>query len=143
MSIRCSPAGCICVLLFGLAIQSGSDGSGGGVVAELLVDDVGEVALERSDGVALGAAFGAASLDVGAGARVHPGLGQGHHVDRVVEAAVAALVEPVPVSLSGGGGDGRGAVHAGEAVLGLDPAYVADLADDPGGTQVAEPDQLR
>jgi hypothetical protein len=38
--------------------------------------------------------------DVGASARVHPRLGQGHHVDRLVHASVASAVEPVALLLS-------------------------------------------
>lgn len=64
-------------------------------MAELLVDGVGEVALERAQGVAFAAAFGAAALEIGAGAGVVASLGERHHVQGVVEPPVAAPVEPV------------------------------------------------
>ena len=98
--------------------------------------------LSAPGGFAVGAAFGAAAGDVGAGARVHPRLGERHHVDRLVHPPVAGPVEPVPLSLSGGGRDGRGAVQGGEVPVGGDAVDVADLADDPGRDQLADADEL-
>ena len=112
-----------------------------GVLAELLVHGVGEVPFERAEGVASGASLGAAALEVGAGSRVVASLGERHHVQGVVEAAVAAPVEPVALCLARAGGDGGGAVEAGEAGLAGDAADVADLTDDAGGAEVADPDQ--
>src|SRR4051794_39545800 len=50
----------------------------------------------------------------------HSGLGDGRDVQHVVEPAVAAAVEPVPVVVPGGHVDGRGAGVAGEVRLGRD-----------------------
>src|SRR5262245_30986823 len=111
------------------------------VCDELPVDDVGEVAFERSGGFATAAAFAAAAADVGACTRIHSGLGERHHVDRGVDPTVAGAVEPVPLSLAGGGGDGCGAVERGEVAAGGDAADVADLAEDPGGDQLADADE--
>lgn len=89
-----------CALFFGPAgdqrdlLADCSDRVEGRVVTQLLVDDVGEVALERAHGVAYAASFASAVFDGGAGARVRARLGERHHVQCVIQAAVAAAVEP-------------------------------------------------
>jgi hypothetical protein len=60
-------------------------------------------------------------------------LADRRNVQGVVEAAVAAAVEPVPVVVAGGHVDGCGAGVAGEVVAAGEAAHVADLTDDPGG----------
>jgi hypothetical protein len=59
------------------------------------VELAADVTLEDADGLASGAAFGGAAGEVGAGAWVVTESGQGDGVERSVEAAVAAAVEPV------------------------------------------------
>src|SRR6516165_2539299 len=83
-----------------ICVSSGRRG-GRGVETQLPVDHVGEVSLQRAGRFAVGASLGLAAGDVGAGAWVHARLGQRHHVDRLVHAAVAGAVEPVPLALSG------------------------------------------
>jgi hypothetical protein len=83
---------------------------GGGVKAA--VDLAGEVALEASADLSEGASFGASAFDVGAGAGVHAHAGDDGHVQRAVQAPVAAAVDAVADRVAGGG---RDRVHAGEA----------------------------
>ena len=69
----------------------------------------GEVALEAAQRALLGLAFGPLARQVGLRGRVVAGAGDGDDVQRVVELAVAAAVEPVPVALTRGARDRRGA----------------------------------
>ena len=64
-------------------------------------DAAGEVAFEAADCVAVGLAFGAFAVDVGAGFGVAAGARDGDAVDGGVELAVAAAVEAVAVGLAG------------------------------------------
>ena len=65
------------------------------VVAEVAVDDLGELSLEAAEGFCGGLVFGPFALVVGAsGPGVH-GLDAGGHVERVVERSVAGAREPV------------------------------------------------
>ena len=83
----------------------------------------GDVALERADDLAFGAALGGAALDVGAGAGV---VDHAHHDDapeRVVCAAVATAVESLA------GGQSRRSVDRGDAA---EWAKAASLRRRPG-----------
>jgi hypothetical protein len=59
-----------------------------------------EVGLEATEGSLLGLAFGFFALEVSPGGRVMAGAADGDDVQRVVELAVAAAVEPVAVALA-------------------------------------------
>ena len=60
-----------------------------------MVDGADEEPLEAADGFAAALAFGAFALEVVAGRRVVAALGDRDPVERGVELAVAAAVEPV------------------------------------------------
>ena len=60
----------------------------------------GEVAFEAAERSLLGLALGLFALQVGLGGGVTAGAGDGDDVQRVVELAVAAAVEPVAVALA-------------------------------------------
>ena len=73
-------------------------------MSRLLVEDAvevaGEVALEQSDGVSAGLAFGDASCDVVPGGGVVQAAVEDHGVQGAVELSVAAAAEPVPGRLA-------------------------------------------
>jgi hypothetical protein len=87
---------------------------------ELPGDVAPEVALDLLGRLA----FGTATDDVGAGARVPGRASDADHVDRPVELAVAAAVEAVADSLAGGGGDGCCAGEHGEGCFAADAAVM-------------------
>ena len=67
-----------------------------GVEAELSVDAVGDLALQRAHGFARFVAVGDLAVVVGAAFAVGVAdLGDGDHVDRVVQRSVAASRQPV------------------------------------------------
>jgi hypothetical protein len=66
-----------------------------------------------------------------------PETGSSHHVQGVVELAVAASVEAMPLGLPGGCLDRRGPGQHGEGALGTDACGIADLAEDLGGEDEA------
>src|SRR5579871_6009315 len=113
-----------------------------GVGVECAVDDVGQVALEDAEGGFSGfaAGFGAA-LQQGDGGGVAAGLGDGGAVDRCVDLAVAAAVEPLRAVAAGaaGGGNRGGAVVAGVGGGAAEAADVAGLAEDAGGGDCPDP----
>src|SRR5690349_22474604 len=65
------------------------------------------------------------------------------HVDRVVEPAVAAQRQPVDLLFAGGHLGRGGAVVGGEAVPGGEPGHGDDIADDGGGNDRADAEDLR
>jgi hypothetical protein len=73
------------------------------------VEASGEVALEAAQRALGGLAFGFFAFQVGLGGRVVAGAGDRDDVQRMVELAVAAAVEPVLLALARGAGDRRGA----------------------------------
>ena len=77
-------------------------------------DAAGEVALEAADRFAGALAFAASAGDVVAGRLVAAGAGDDHAVQRRVDLAVAALVEPLALRVARAGGDRRDAGRAGQ-----------------------------
>jgi hypothetical protein len=67
-----------------------------------------------------------------------PDLGDGHHVQRVVDAAISGPRQPVPDLLAGGGVDGCGAVVGGELILRREPVDGLDLGQDAAGDHGAD-----
>jgi hypothetical protein len=67
-------------------------------------------------------------------------LGDGGHVDGVVDPAVPAPAQAVDLAAAGGDLDRRGAVAGGEVVAVAEAGHVADLGDDGGGDDRADPD---
>ena len=59
------------------------------------VDLAGEVSLETAADLSQSSSFCGSSLDVGPGLWVHAHAGDDGHVQRPVQAAVAATIEPV------------------------------------------------
>ena len=83
-------------------------------------------------------------LVVGAAVAVPvPDLGDRGHVDGVVDAAVAAQRQPVDLAVPGGHLDRGGAVIGGEVIAAGEPGHVADVADDGGGDDGADAEDLR
>ena len=79
------------------------------------VEDVaGEVSFEAAERFAGGLAFGAFAGEVGLGRSVGAGAGDGDAVQRRVELAAAAAVEPLAVGAARADGDGGDAGGAGE-----------------------------
>jgi hypothetical protein len=67
----------------------------GGARFQGLVDDADEESFEAADGFASALSFGSFAFEVVAGGGVVAGLGDRDPVERGVELAVAAAVEPV------------------------------------------------
>jgi hypothetical protein len=84
----------------------------------------GEVAFEAADGFAACFAFAGSAVEVGNRGGVAVAADHDDRVERTVELAVAAAVEPVADRLAGGGGDGCGAGESGEGGFGSDAAWV-------------------
>ena len=78
-----------------VAVWRGGRGGVGEVGAQRVVDLAGDVALEAAHDLALGLAFGGASLRVGAGALAVAQAADGDQVQGSVGLAVAAVVEAV------------------------------------------------
>src|SRR5262245_31170778 len=91
---------------------------------ERSVEGACEVALEAADRLAHALALARLALDVGDRRRVVLAAADDDRVQRTVELAVPAGVEPVAVDASGGGGDRGGAGEAGERGLGAEAAAV-------------------
>ena len=96
-------------------------------------DAAGEVAFEAADRFAFGFAFGVSAVEVGAGGWVGAGAGERDDVDRAVELAVTAAVEPVAFGVAGAGGDRGGAGVPREARVGREPFGAGGVADDDRG----------
>jgi hypothetical protein len=114
----------------------------GEVLYQAAEDDVGDSTLEAADGLEVGLAGGALAQVVVAAGSGHAGLGDGRDVQDVVEPAVAATVESVPVVVAGGHVDRCGACVAGEVSLGWKPADVDDLSDGLAGAELADSGDL-
>jgi hypothetical protein len=80
---------------------------GFGWEGEQVVEAAREVPLEAAQRALFALALGFLARQVGLGGGVVAGAGDGDDVQRVVELAVAAAVEPVAVALPGGAGDRR------------------------------------
>ncbi len=106
------------------------------------VDDIRQAALQTAQGFPAGLALGLLAGQVGARSRVVAGLGERGEVQRPVEPAVAAPVQPVPIGAPRRHRDRGGAVGRGKVVAGRKPVDVADLAQDAGRQQGADPDDL-
>ena len=91
---------------------------------QLTIDPSGEVALEAAADLLVGAAFGAASFDVGAGGGVAAHAGDDGHVQGSVQPPVTATVETVSGGVSGRGGDGVDTGERRERGLGAEPTDV-------------------
>jgi len=79
---------------------------------------------------------GAVWGDVGRGLRVVENLGEGEHVERVVELTVPAGVQAVAIGASGGDGDRGASGDARELGVAGEPADPGDLADQLRGDQL-------
>jgi hypothetical protein len=90
----------------------------------------GEVALEAADGFAVGLAFGAFAGDVVLGLGVAAQPRDGDAVDRRVDLAVAAAVEPVPAGLARADRDRGDAGGPGELGVSRESLRAGDLAMD-------------
>src|SRR4051812_45130152 len=101
--------------------------------------DVGEAALEGSDGFFAGVAGGGSSLDEADGVGMVAGLCEGDAVQRGVELSVPSSAETVSFAVPGPHGQGGGAVVSGEGMSGLEPADAGDLADELRRRQCADP----
>src|SRR5262245_48441626 len=107
-------------------------GFGPGV--EAAVDDVGEVAFERSACFAWCLGLGDLACEVGTRGRVVAGLDDCDPVEGGVELAVAAAVESVSSGcLAGAAGDWCGAAEAGEGGGVAEAADIAGVRDHAGG----------
>jgi hypothetical protein len=107
---------------------------------ELAVDDVGEAPLEAAQGFFAGLALSPFALVVGPpGGLAVADLGDGHHVDGVVDPPVPGSGEPVADLLAGGCVDGGGAVVAGEVVVRLEFEALRDWSTKAEG----DPNSMR
>src|SRR3954451_9010620 len=98
----------------------------------------GEVALETAARLAGAFAFAAPALDVVARRRVTACAGDDHPVQRRVDLAVSASVEPLALGVSRAGGDRCAARGAGEPGRCGKALGAGDLADELGGDQGPE-----
>jgi hypothetical protein len=100
----------------------------------LAVDDIGESSLQAAQGFLGCLALEALALVVGTSGAVRVAdLGDGCHVDGVVESAVPAAREPVTHLIARGRFD-RGRAVVGGEVVGVGEALdIADFCDDPPG----------
>ena len=131
---------------FGISVFVPLINTGGGdpvsAVVEQPPDPAGEVAFEAADGFELGFAFGVFAVEVGAGLGVGPGAGERDDVERPVELAVPAAVQPVALGVAGAGRDRGGAGVSGEAGVGGEPLRAGGVADDDRGRHRPAPGLL-
>ena len=112
--------------------------NGGRGLVEHVPDAAREMAFEAADRFPLGFAFAVSSIEVCTGRGVCPGAGEGDDVDRAVELAVAAAVQPVAFGVPRAGGDRGGACVASEARVGRESLGAGGVADeDRGGDRAA------
>jgi hypothetical protein len=102
----------------------------GEIDLELPPDRVADPTLERAERLLLRLALSDLAVVVDAAGSVVRDLSYCDEVYRVVEFAVAAGVEPVPLSRSARCLDRRGPVVGGEAFLGREASRVADVSED-------------
>src|SRR5215218_4542795 len=112
------------------------DGRGG---LEQVPDASGEVALEAADRVFGALALGALATDVVLCFAVAAQAGDRDAVDRCVDLAVAAAVEPVTAGVAGADRDRGDPGGPGELGVRSEPLRAGDLADQLGRGQRAEP----
>ncbi len=107
--------------------------SASGVVDEVPVDDVGDPPRESAEGFFAGLALCdlAVEVDPARGVRVAD-LGDGDRVDRPVQLAVAAQVDPVPWPRPGGGFVGGGGVVGGVVIPCGEPFDAPMFVKPPG-----------
>ena len=98
-------------------------------LGEEVVEVAREVALERAERSFLGLALGLFASEVFLGGGVALGAGGRDHVQRVVELAVPAAVEPMLGALPGGARDRRGPGLQREARVGAEPFVAGGVAD--------------
>jgi hypothetical protein len=91
-------------------------------------DPAGEVSLEAADRFLLGLPFGVSAVEVDAGGWVGAGSGERDDVERAVELAIAAAVQPVAFGVAGAGGDRGGAGVSREARVGRKPLGAGRVA---------------
>jgi len=114
------------------------------VDAQLPIDSVADAPLERADRFFAAVAFGDLAVVVGAAEAVTMAdLGDGGHVDGVVESTVAAprQAEHLASPLSRGHLDRCGAVVGSEPIPAGKAADVGDVADDRGSDDRSDPEQ--
>ena len=101
---------------------------------ELAIDGVADLSLERPDGFPLGLALGHLLLEVDPTLRVLlADLADGHHVDGVVELAVAPAAEAMDDPSSRGALDGGHTGIGGELVPVGEPTDVTGVTDQSAG----------
>jgi hypothetical protein len=100
---------------------------------ELAVDGVADAPLKGSDRLFAAVALAVLAQVIGTTWGVVADLGDGNHVDGVVELAVAAWVEPVRTTGAAEGFDRGGGVVAGVVPSAGEPVYVAAVTKDVGG----------
>ena len=106
---------------------------------ELAVDGVADFPFEGAERFLAGLALGSFLVVVGAAVAVPlPDLGDGGHVDGVVEAPVAAPGQPEHLPLSRRHFDRGGAVVGSELVSAGEAGDVGDVAEDGGGDDRAD-----
>src|SRR4029453_9862932 len=105
------------------------------VDAELSPDRVADASLECAQCFLFGFTFGEFAVVVDAAGGVVPDLGDGDHVDRMVQLGVAAGVESVTFPGPAGRLDRRGPVVGREAGRGREPGGVTDGAEDHPGDE--------
>ena len=107
---------------------------------ELAVDSVGDLALERAERFLLGLSLGNLALEVDAS--ISPGitdLGDGGHVERMVELSVPAPRQPVRDAAARGPFDRGRAVVRGKGIAVGEASDVAGVADELCGDDRAHP----
>jgi hypothetical protein len=101
---------------------------------ELVAGQVGQPPLQAAQRLFAGLAFQPLPLVVEAARGVGVAdLGDRHHVQRVAGPPVPGPGQPVADLVSGGDAGRRGAVIAGEGVLGGEPGHIANFSQDPPG----------
>jgi hypothetical protein len=118
--------------------QVGGLGSGD----QSLEDDVGQPPLEAPQGFAFGLTLGLLAGQVGDRSRLPGDLGKGHIMQGTVEPAVAATIETVAIGPARGDRDRRSAVGGGEVVSVREAGHLPNLAQDPGGQDGTDADQV-
>jgi hypothetical protein len=107
-------------------------------------DGVADLALEGPERIFVRLSVGRFLVVVGAALAVLvPQLGDRGHVDRMVDAPVAAQGQPVDLPVSRGHFDRCGAVIGGEVIAAREAGHVADVADDGPGNHGADAEDLR
>ncbi len=99
-------------------------------------------ALEGADGLLAGLSLGLAAQVVGPSGSVVADLGDGDHVDGVIQGSVPSRVEAVADPRSARRLDGSGCVVGGELSTAAEPGGITDVADDEGGGDGADSVEL-